>query len=86
MLSELASLAATFPLKKPSNLNTTKISEYILQKSEGILGEIVTLLRRAAIQAYYTNETIDEMMFRMIEYHSPTERRLIFERSLAEVS
>jgi len=84
--SLLASLAATFPLKKPSNLNSTKISEYVLQKSEGILGEIITLLRRVAIQAYYTNETIDEMMFRMIEYHSPAERRLIFEKSLAEVS
>jgi hypothetical protein len=84
--SLLASLAAIFPLKRPSNLNTPKISEHILQKSEGILGEIVTLIRRAAIQAYYTQETIDEMMFRMIEYHSPTERRLIFERSLAEVS
>lgn len=47
-----------------------------------IEGKIVTLLRRAAIQAYYTNEFDDEMMFRMIEYYSPTECRLIFERSL----
>lgn len=84
--SLLASMAAIFPLKKPSNLNNAKISELILQKSEGILGEIVTLLRKAAIQAIYTQETIDEMMFRMIDYHSPTERRQIFERSLAEAS
>lgn len=84
--SLLASMAAILPLKKPSNLNNPKISELILQKSEGILGEIVTLLRKAAIQAIYTQETINEMMFRMIDYHSPTERRQIFERSLAETS
>jgi len=84
--SLLASIAAIFPLKKPSNLNSAKISELILQKSEGILGKIVTLLRKAAIQAVYTQETIDEMMFRMIDYQSPTERRKVFERSLAEAS
>lgn len=84
--SLLASLTAILPLKKPSNMNYPKISELILQKSEGILGEIVTLVRKAAIQAIYTHETIDEMMFKMIDYHSPTERRQIFERSLAEVS
>ena len=44
-------MAAIFPLKKPSNLNNPEISQPILQKSEGILGEIVTLLRKAAIQA-----------------------------------
>ncbi len=55
-------------------------------KSEGVLGEIVTLLRKAAIQALYTQETIDEMMFRMIDYRSPAERRQIFERTLMEAS
>ncbi|MBA3660922.1 MAG: NTP-binding protein [Gammaproteobacteria bacterium] len=79
-------MAATFPLKKPSNLNDPKISEFILQKSEGILGEIVTLLRKAAIQAIYTKATINEMMFRMIDYHSLSEWRKTFERSLAEAS
>lgn len=84
--SLLASIAAILPLEKPSNLNDPEISKYILGKSEGILGEIVTLVRKAAIQAFYTYETINKTIFRMIDYHSPAERRQIFERSLIEVA
>lgn len=83
--SLLSSIIAVFPLKKLSKVNKSSISEHILAKSEGILGEMVTLLRRAAISAIRTGkEEIDEMALRLVDYHSPSERRQLFERSILE--
>ena len=59
--SLLASMVSILPLKNPSNLNYPEISRFILEKTGGILGEIFTLLRRAAILAIETeSEVIDE--------------------------
>lgn len=81
--SLLASIVSILPLKKPSNLNNPRISQYILEKSDGILGEIFTLIRRAAILAIETgSETIDEKTLKIVDYHSPTERIKLFERSI----
>jgi hypothetical protein len=83
--SLLSSIIAVFPLKKLSKINKSAISEHILAKSEGILGEIVTLLRRAAISAIRTGkEEIDEMALRLVDYRSPSERRQLFERNILE--
>ncbi len=49
--SLLASYATLLPLGKPSNLNAPVISEKILARSEGIFGEISTILIRAAVLA-----------------------------------
>ncbi len=82
--SLLSSIVAVLPLKKPSKLNMPSISENILAKSEGILGEMFTLLRRAAISAIRTGkEEIDEMALRLADYYSPSERRQLFERNIA---
>lgn len=82
--SLLASIVSVLPLRRPSNLNHPSISKYILEKSDGILGEIFTLIRRAAIEALHSGrEMIDESVLRGIDYHSPTERIRLFERHIA---
>lgn len=85
--SLLASIAAVLPLKFPSNLNQPSLSRYILERSDGILGEIFTLIRRAAVMAVYSeHEMIDETLLKEIDYRSPTERIRLFERHIAEVT
>ncbi len=82
--SLLASITSVLPLKQPSNLNHPIVSNYILEKSDGILGEIFTLIRRAAATAIHTgHEMIDEGLLKEIDYHSPTERIRLFERHIA---
>lgn len=82
--SLLASIAAVLPLKQRSNLNHPLISNYILEKSDGILGEIFTLIRRAAVIAIHSgHEMIDRNLLNEIDYHSPTERIRLFERHIA---
>lgn len=81
--SLLSSIVAVLPLKKPSKINMPSISEHILTKSEGILGEMFTLLRRAAVRAIRTGkEEIDEMALTLADYYSPSERRQLFERNI----
>ena len=82
--SLLASITSVLPLRKRSNLNNPFISNYILEKSDGILGEIFTLIRRAAVLSLQSGcEMIDETVLREVDYHSPTERIRIFERHIA---
>lgn len=82
--SLLASIVSVLPLRRSSNLNHPSISRYILEKSDGILGEIFTLIRRAAIEALHSgHEMIDESVLRGIDYHSPAERIRLFERHIA---
>lgn len=79
----LASFIAILPLKKHSHLNRSDISEYILAKSEGIIGEVATLIKRAAVLAIQSKqECIDLDLLRSVDYHSPMERRQMFEREL----
>lgn len=79
----LASFVALLPLKNHSHLSQPEISEYILAKSEGIIGEIATFLKRAAILAINTGqECIDKALLEQVDYHSPSERRQMFEREL----
>lgn len=81
--SLLASIVSILPLKKISHLNYSAISKFILEKTDGILGEIFTLLRRAAILAIETgHECIDESILKKMDYHSPAERIKLFEQSI----
>ncbi len=81
--SLLASMVSILPLKNPSNLNHPEISRFILEKTGGILGEIFTLLRRAAILAIETEtEVIDEKILKAVDYNSPTERIRLFEQGI----
>ena len=71
------------PLKKASNLTNPAISERILTLSEGILGEIATIITRSAYSAHICGEDeITENIVNIVDYKSPTERKKMFERGL----
>lgn len=79
----LASFGTSFPLRRPSHLLDDQTRCYILRRSEGTIGEIVTLLARAAILAVECGqEFINLSLLHRVDYESPTERRKRFEREL----
>ncbi len=82
--SLLASFEATFPLRSPSHLSQPPLSTHLLAQSEGTIGEISTFLTRAATLAIRSGqERIDLPLLSQVEYHPPSERRRVFERTLA---
>lgn len=79
----LASFAVSFPLRHPSDLQSTELAQSILARTEGTIGEISTLLTHAAIAAVKSGEeAINPKTLRLAAYDSPTERRRAFEREL----
>jgi hypothetical protein len=79
----LASFAVSFPLRRPSDLQSTQLARSILTRTEGTIGEISTLLTQAAIAAVESGEeTINAKTLKIAVYESPTERRRAFEREL----
>lgn len=81
--SLLASFVTILPLKKRSELNNLDISTYILVKSEGVIGEIATLIRRAAIYAIRTGvEEINKQILKNVDYLSPKERQKLIEKEV----
>jgi hypothetical protein len=82
--SLLASFEALFPLRHASHLSQPPLSTHILAQSEGTIGEISTLLTRAAVLAIRQGqERIDLPLLSLVDYHPPSERRRVFERTLA---
>lgn len=82
-MSLLESFITIIPLRKHSNLICSKIASFILKKSEGIIGEISAILRNAARKAIESGrEQIDLEILEELDYKSPGERRLIFEKAL----
>ncbi len=84
---ELASLLASFlsvlPLRRRSDEVVSNVLRYILDKTEGTIGEMATLLTRAAVLAIETGEEcIHRELLLAVDYDSPTERRRAFEREL----
>jgi hypothetical protein len=80
----LESFITVLPLKKYSNLTKPAIGDFILRKSDGVIGEIATILRNAARNAIqYAREQIDLEMLERLNYQSPSERRAVFERALS---
>jgi hypothetical protein len=72
----LASFERTLPLRLPSDLTNPVLTRRIVALSEGILGEIVALLVRAAETAVRTGkERIDVAMFDTIDFLPPSVRR-----------
>ncbi|MCX7117864.1 MAG: TniB family NTP-binding protein, partial [Legionellales bacterium] len=83
--SLLASITSTLPLRKPSILTAPEVTRFILDKCEGTIGEIITLLTKAAILAIESGEEmINKKILARIDYLSPSERRRAFERDLIE--
>jgi hypothetical protein len=82
--SLLASFAASFPLRRRSVLSSVEMAKYVLDRSEGTIGEIAQLLSAAAIVAIQSGEeAITSRTLRMADYRSPNERRRTFEREIA---
>ena len=76
----LKSIAMVLPLQKPSLLLDTKVRSTILSRSEGTIGEIMTLLTRAACEAIISGqEFIDRVILEKTKYNSPSERRRLYE-------
>jgi hypothetical protein len=83
LASLLASITSTFPLRRPSMLTNPDLMRFIINKSEGTIGEIMTLLTQAAVLAIESGEEmISKKILAQVAYQSPTERRLTFERAL----
>jgi hypothetical protein len=72
----LASFERLVPLRRPSNLAGEQISKRLLALSEGTIGELSTLLNRAAAEAIRGGrEQIDLDVLSKTVYVSPSERR-----------
>ncbi len=71
----LSSFERTLPLKLPSYIHQLPLRSQILQMSEGILGEVSTILQRATILAIENKkEYIDSSILDNISYTSPSDR------------
>jgi type II secretory pathway predicted ATPase ExeA len=74
----LTTLEAVLPLRKPSNLASAELAKTILAMSEGILGEIVAVVSRAAVQAVRSGaESISVKTIAQTGFMAPTERRRV---------
>lgn len=72
----LASFESVMPLKNPSNLIDPDIAMKILSMSEGYIGEIAAVIKRAAIAAIQSGtECISKKVLSKINYISPTDRK-----------
>lgn len=79
----LASFQSVLPLQKPSDLLDSDVRTLILTRSEGTIGEIVSLLIKATCSAIRSGkEYIDYKILKQTEYRSPTERRRLYESIL----
>lgn len=80
----LASFEALFPLRHPSHLSQPPLSTHIFAQSEGTIGEIAMFLTQAAALAIRSGqERIDLALLSQVNYRPPSERRRLFERTLA---
>jgi Bacterial TniB protein len=76
----LSSFEAILPLRKPSNLTEEAIAMKILSMSGGTIGEISTILKKAAIQAITSNkECIDLHLLGKTDYVAPAGRQRQYE-------
>jgi hypothetical protein len=81
--SLLASFAASFPLRRPSPIATPEMTEYLLARCEGTIGELARLLAEAATVAITSGEeAINQNSLDHAAYRGPSERRRTFERAL----
>ena len=72
----LASFEVCTPLREPSDLSGDHLAPRLLLLSEGLLGELATLLRDAAVEAVRTNrERIDRELIESLDWTMPSQRR-----------
>lgn len=76
----LASIEYLTPLKKPSNLPSDALATHILSLSEGTIGEIATVINKAAILAVLSGEErITTGILNKIDYIPPSKRKKQFD-------
>jgi Bacterial TniB protein len=74
----LRTLEALLPLRRPSYLAKPALAQKVLAAAEGILGEVVTILTRAAVRSVTTGtEAITVEMIEGCGFLSPSERRRV---------
>ncbi|MGC4251506.1 MAG: TniB family NTP-binding protein [Sphingobium sp.] len=74
----LSTLEAVLPLRKPSGLAEPVLSAKILAAAEGVLGEIMAIVTRAAVQAVASGtERITAGMIDKTSFRPPSERRSV---------
>lgn len=72
----LMGLERTLPLKEPSNLHHTELLARIYDLSEGLIGEVATILKKSTIFAITHNkEKIDLSVLNSINFTKPSRRR-----------
>lgn len=77
----LTSFEAMLPLKKPSHLADATLATKILSMGEGLIGEIATILRKAAIYAIEEGtERVDMKALEAIRWTGPSDRKRVAER------
>jgi type II secretory pathway predicted ATPase ExeA len=74
----LSTLEAVLPLRRPSHLAIPALAEKMLSAAEGILGEVVSIVTRAAVRAVSTGtEAITTKLIDEIGFISPSQRRRV---------
>lgn len=74
----LATLEAALPLRKPSHLDDPVMAGRILATAEGVLGEIIAVVVKAAVLAVETGtEAIPARMIEDAGFIRPSERRRV---------
>jgi len=74
----LLTLEAILPLRNPSEFTEPLVASKILSASEGILGEILTIITRAAVRAIETRtESITARIVDETAFIPPSERRRV---------
>jgi hypothetical protein len=77
-LQLLSTLEAVLPLRRPSRLAETLLAEKILSAAEGVLGETVSIVTRAAVRALMLGtETITAKLVDEMGFVSPSQRRRV---------
>lgn len=72
----LASFERALPLKNPSHLKETGMALKLLSMSEGLIGELSTILKKAATQAIKRKtERIDSKILKLIDWIQPSARK-----------
>lgn len=72
----LASFEQVLPLRQPSNLSDPALATRLLAMAEGTIGELSSLLSKAAVQAIRMgSERIEIGMLESIDWIPPSERR-----------
>lgn len=72
----LASMEGQLPLKHPSNMQDERLAQEILARTDGTIGEITMLIKRAATLAIRSgDEKIDLKILETCGYLAPDERK-----------